>query len=358
MAKKPPEGEKGDSMAAKTLTKDQFKKFTQKLVDSGKVVGAKRKEKKFAFGEILDASELVLDYDVTLSSPRFFFQPPKETLLEFEVGDKTKLSAKFCAEPFVLLGIHTYDMKALNQMDKIWAADHADEHYLARRQAATVVALEPTRASKHSFWSSMDAATVKEGFDLLLTDIGDKFVVEVGTEKGASLLAKHAPDATDSSKEDLEAREKARQKLPSMCAKEREVKAKVSEITELMKKNYEHPVWKTKAEKCYGCGSCNLVCPTCYCFDVKDEVELDMKHGCRTRSWDGCLLEGFAHVGSGENFREHRHERFRHRLLRKTVFVPEKIGELACVGCGRCAEVCLPDITDPVDIINTIKEGN
>lgn len=345
-------------MAVKTLTKDQFRKFTGKLIEAGRVVGAKRKEAKFAFGDIRDASELELDYDVTLSSPRAFFQPPKETLVEFKVGAKTELSAKFETEPFVLIGIHTYDLRALNQMDKIWATDHADEHYLARRRAATIIALEPTKASKHSFWSSMDAMVAKEGFDLLLTDIGAKFAIEVGTENGAKLLAKHAPDAADATPEELASREKARAKLATMCAKDREVKAKASEITALMKKSYEHPIWKTQAEKCYSCGSCNLVCPTCYCFDVKDHIELDLAHGCRTRSWDGCLLEGFAHVGSGENFREHRHERFRHRILRKTVFVPEKIGELACVGCGRCAEVCLPDITDPVNIINTIKEGN
>ncbi len=345
-------------MQVKTLKKDQFLAFAQKLVAAGRVVGPKRKDGKYAFGDVAEASELALDYDVTLSSPRCFFQPPKETLLEFKVGAKTELKAKFDAEPFVLVGIHTYDLKALNQMDKIWTADHADEHYLARRRAATVIALEPVKASKHSFWASMDAATVKEGFDLLMTDVGDRYVIEVGTENGAKLLSRHAPDAPDASKADLEAREEARKKLPSMCGKDREVKAKGSEITQLMKKSYDHPAWKEHAEKCYSCGSCNLVCPTCYCFDVKDEIALDLANGERSRVWDGCLLEAFAHVGSGENFREHRHERFRHRILRKTVFVPEKIGELACVGCGRCSSVCLPDITDPVKIINEIKEGN
>ena len=345
-------------MQVKTLTKDQFKAFAQGLVAAGRVVGPKRKDGKYAFGEITDPSELAMDYDVTLSSPRCFFQPPKETLFEFEAKASPRVEAKFEAGQFVLLGVHTYDLKALNQMDKIWEADHADQHYLTRRRAATVVALEPVKASKHSFWSSMEAAVVKDGFDLLMTDLGDRYLIEAGTEKGAALLAKHAPKAAEASKDDLAAREKAREKLSSMCAVDRKVKAGVSEITPLMKKSYEHPVWKEHAEKCYSCGSCNLVCPTCYCFDVKDDIALDLVHGERSRTWDGCLLEAFAHVGSGENFREHRHERFRHRILRKTVFVPEKIGELACVGCGRCSSVCLPDITDPVKIINEIKEGN
>ena len=41
----------------------------------------------------------------------------------------------------------------------------------------------------------------------------------------------------------------------------------------LLEKSYEHPIWEEKAERCYSCASCNLVCPTCYCFDVYDDVD-------------------------------------------------------------------------------------
>jgi len=29
---------------------------------------------------------------------------------------------------------------------------------------------------------------------------------------------------------------------------------------------------------------------------------------------------------------------------------------MACVGCGRCASACLPDIADPVNLFNKLKE--
>lgn len=342
----------------KTLIREQLAAFVDGLIRAGRTIGVKHRDNKFAFGELSSASELVLDYDVTLSSSRVCFQPPQEKLLDFTVGPKPAVTPHIDPAPFVLIGVHPYDLKALNQMDRIWAETNPDEHYLARRRAATIIALTPKRASKWSFWSSMDAAEVTEGFDLLLTDIGGRFTVEIGTERGRALLAKHAPEAKAAADADIEAREKIRKNPASLCLPDRTVKAKPEEITPLMRKNLEHPVWEEQAKTCYSCGSCNLVCPTCYCFDVKDHLQLDLQHGTRTRTWDGCLLEGFAHVGSGENFREHRADRFRHRLFRKTVFVPDKIGELACVGCGRCAEVCLPNIADPVLIINTIKEDN
>lgn len=344
-------------MAAKTLSKNEMAAFVSNLVRKNKVVGVKRKENKFAFDYLKSADELVLDYDVTLRSPRTFFQPPKEKLLDFKIGAKTEIRPAMDASPFILFGIHTYDLRALNQMDFIWKDKNEDENYLARRRAATVIAIEPTRVSKWSFWSSMGAATVDTGFDLMLTDLGGRYFVEIGTDKGAVLLSKFAPDAKEATAKDSEAREKARHKMKKLCTPERTVNATTAEITALVKNSYKNEIWETQAKKCYSCGSCNLVCPTCYCFDVKDDIELDLTTGARTRTWDGCLLEEFAFVGSGENFREHRKDRFRHRILRKTVYVPEKIGELACVGCGRCSEACLPNITDPVYIINTLKEG-
>lgn len=342
-------------MAATILTKQQMTSVVAGIIRAGKTYGVKRKENAFAYGELLDAADLVLDYDVTLSSPRTLFQPPREELFAFSIDGSC--SPCFESTPFTVIGVHPYDLKALNQMDRIWAEGNADPHYLARRKSASIIALEPTRASKWSFWAAMDAVRVETGFDLLLSDIGGRFVVEIGTEGGRELLAKHAPEGKAASPADLEAREKIRRKLASLCLPARAIKAKPAGIPELIRANIDHPIWEKQAGKCYGCGSCNLVCPTCYCFDVQDRLGLDLRHGTRSRSWDGCLFEAFAHVGSGENFREHRFERFRHRLLRKTVYVPAKIGELACVGCGRCSQACLPDITDPVSIINAIQKG-
>ena len=99
-----------------------------------------------------------------------------------------------------------------------------------------------------------------------------------------------------------------------------------------------------------------MVCPTCYCFDVWDDVELDLTHGQRLRRWDGCLFSDFAKVATGENFRENRTARYQHRFYRKGQYLFPKLNDAACVGCGRCAAYCLPDIADPVDVFNRLKE--
>jgi heterodisulfide reductase subunit C len=136
-----------------------------------------------------------------------------------------------------------------------------------------------------------------------------------------------------------------------------QLECKPSFLPKLLEKAYHHPIWEEKAELCYSCGSCNQVCPTCYCFDVQDEVNWDLKTGCRYRAWDGCLLQNFATVAGDHNFRKKRADRFRHRLYRKGKYVPSKIGgQIACVGCGRCVSACTSHIANPVDIYNTILE--
>jgi formate hydrogenlyase subunit 6/NADH:ubiquinone oxidoreductase subunit I len=109
------------------------------------------------------------------------------------------------------------------------------------------------------------------------------------------------------------------------------------------------------AKTCFSCGSCNQVCPTCYCFNVQDDVNWDLKTGKRDRAWDGCLLDGFTKVAGDHEFRNQRADRFRHRLYRKAKYVPAKIeGQIACVGCGRCVNACLPNIANPVAVYNRL----
>src|SRR4030042_549369 len=61
-------------------------------------------------------------------------------------------------------------------------------------------------------------------------------------------------------------------------------------LPKVLGRSYDHPVWEEKAQRCYSCGSCNLVCPTCYCFDVRDDVEWGLQKGRRYRGWGGRLL--------------------------------------------------------------------
>jgi len=205
--------------------------------------------------------------------------------------------------------------------------------------------------SPFAFSKSMKSDTVSQGFDLFLTDLGESFAVEVGTEKGEDLLQYGSfANATSQQAEQLE---KVRAEKRSQTSS-RGLKVAPEELAKKLSEKRDHPVWEEKSQKCFSCGSCVTVCPTCYCFDVKDEINVTLTAGDRIRSWDGCMLTDFALVGTGENFREHKTERYQHRFFRKGKYIFEKYGILGCVGCGRCASVCLTDIADPVEVYNAL----
>jgi sulfhydrogenase subunit beta (sulfur reductase) len=339
-------------MTVKKISKPDFADFVDKLLANQKVYGVQAMGDRFDFAPLLSAEDLRLDYDVTLQPPKKFFLPPAETLLTFEVGGGYQSS--FDDVKFVLLGIHPYDMVAINQLDELFRQGYCDKHYFTRRNNATIVAIDVVTPSQNVFASEMGAAVVKEGFDVLLTDIDNAYVAEIATDKGQQLLA--TAKASDAGREDIKKRQEIQEKNKRELKKHK-LKCPASYLPKLLEKAYNHPVWEEKAAVCFSCGSCNQVCPTCYCFNVQDDVNWDMKTGSRYRAWDGCLLDGFAKVAGNHDFRKNRADRFRHRLYRKAKYVPEKINSgPACVGCGRCVAACLPDIANPVAVYNRLVD--
>jgi sulfhydrogenase subunit beta (sulfur reductase) len=196
----------------------------------------------------------------------------------------------------------------------------------------------------------MSSDFVDSGFDLFLSDIGDDYLVLVGTSRGddiavlsGCLLAQ--PTAADFA----EYKHRSSRRRAAYRAR-----LELGDLPEILEMEYQSPVWKEMGDRCLSCGSCSMVCPTCYCFDVSDEIELGSRAGRRVRSWDSCLLRTHALVAGGENFRGPRASRIKFRYYHKQRGFVAEYGRSSCVGCGRCAVVC-PAKIDIVSVIETIR---
>lgn len=340
-------------MTTKKIDSLSLQNWVEKLISKQKVVGVKAKGDRFVFDALKNASELRLDYDITILPPKKYFLPPQEAFVKFESSSDYEPILNI--EPLILFGVHTYDLAAINQMDVFYTSGQKDPHYIARRERATIVALDPERPSKNTFSSSMGTATVQDGFDILLTKINGFYLVESKTEKGNTLLKDLSP-AMDANKADLKMRTEVWENNKKGFNRH-VLKCSPTDLPKILSKAYDHPVWAEMSKKCYSCGSCNLVCPTCYCFDVQDDLHWDLKSGERCRLWDGCLLKEFAIVAGNHNFRKNVKDRFRHRFLRKGKFLWDRLKQISCVGCGRCVTACTTNIANPVEVYNKILES-
>jgi len=326
------------------------------LIREQTVYGVQARGARFAFGPLARAADLRLDHDVTILPPKKYFLPQKEILNEF---DRCKMQFKSVldGDRFVVFGVHTYDMAAISQLDAVFSRGNFDTHYMTRRANASIVVCDVLNPSEHVFAGCMGTATAEDvrGHDVALTRLDDgSYVVEARTEKGEALMG--SMEASSAAEiEHLEGRSKVWERNRIRLRKH-DLKMKPDDLPDLLEGNYDHPVWEEKSELCHSCGSCNLVCPTCYCFDVEDELDWNMETGRRVRTWSACMLAGFARVAGGHNFRGSRAARYRHRYLRKGKYSRDAGGDIACIGCGRCIAACTTGIANPVDVFNRLLE--
>jgi sulfite reductase subunit B len=336
----------------RVIKKEDFADFINALIkdDSLNVIGVKSKGNKFAFGPLESANDLRLDYDVTLLPPKKYFFPQRETLVTYKVGKS------FSAKPAetkqtVIVGVHPYDIVALLHMDEIFSETKSDPFYFEKRKNSIIIGVNIQKMSKWSFASYMGSDTVEYGYDLMLTDLGNRYAINIGSQKGEELLEKYSKNLSNARASDIQLVGQKKREIMNKTKQKLDFSAGL--IPEMLSKFYgESAFWEKHAEDCLACGSCVLVCPTCYCFDVKDNSDLSLDQGERIRTWDGCLLEDFAKVASGENFRATRPTRYRHRYFKKGKYLYDRFGFVSCVGCGRCSSNCLPDIANPVNLFN------
>ncbi len=337
----------------KIISKEDFANFVGALIkdDAWNVIGVKGRGGKFAFGPLESASELRLDYDVTLLPPKKYFFPQRETLFTYDLsnGFSTKNPAE--SKPNVIIGVHPYDIVALLHMDEIFSETKSDPYYFEKRKSSVIIGINIQKMSKWCFANYMGCATIEYGYDLMLTDIGNKYAINIGSPKGEALLEKYAKNVANALARDIQMVGQKKREIMNMAQQKFNFTPEL--IPELLSKSYEESrFWEKHSEKCLACGSCVLVCPTCYCFDVKENMDLSLERGERIRTWDGCLLEDFAKIASGENFRPTRPTRYRHRYFKKGKYLFDRFGFVSCVGCGRCSSNCLPDIANPVNLFN------
>jgi len=341
-------------MSYVVLNKNQLNSFIVQLSAKQKVVAAVNKgHNSYAFEEVHSSDEISIKYIPTILPPKKYFMPQYETLIEYDVRETPKTKVVIEYEPLVLFGVHTCDLAGIQCLNIVLSDRPKDLHYLYRKNKMIIMGLECNDyCDSFASCALMGNHLPFGGYDLFLTELEESFLIHVQTKVGEDLVESMS-FIRKAEPSHLKALEKIRSRKREIFRNEVDVER--DEIPSLFDKGFDHPVWKEIGDRCLACGNCTNVCPTCYCFDVMDIPNLDMKTGRRVRVWDSCQNEPFAKIASGESFRAERSDRKRHRFYRKFKYHNERFNKYYCTGCGRCSRTCMAKI-DLKETITALKK--
>ncbi len=325
------------------LNKNKLINFLSFIQSRSKLAApVKKGEKSYAFEYITDLEKIALHYLPTILPVKKYFLPQRETLIEF--NKKTRKTTHVIEfEELTLFGVHTCDLVGMQCLNAVMVEDPKDINYLERKNKLTVIAFEcNSYCDEHATCGIMRTFIPSSGYDILFTEFDTYFLIHIGTTKGSEIVNESRLFDV-AQKEHFDELNKLRKRKEEIFKPE--INASYDELKKLMERACCTGAWEGIFDKCLSCGTCTNVCPTCYCFDINDDIDLNLLNGCRMRTWDSCQNEGFAKVAGGENFREERKNRQVHRYMRKFKYPVDKYNMYFCTGCGRCSRACVAKIS-------------
>lgn len=277
-----------------------------------------------------------------------FLHPPRRPI--WSSDGTTFTLAPDEAPRYAFLGVRACDLAAIAVLGRVLAGSgaHPDQVFANRREGLFIVAVGCTEPGGLCFCASLGTGPEPgPGYDLSLTERVSggrpEYVVTVGTDAGASVLAEiQHREATSSEVDEARgaiaaAADRMGRELPN------------TDLPALFRDNRESPVWDEVASRCLTCGNCTMVCPTCFCTTAEDRTDL-AGQAARFQRWASCFEIDYSYLHGG-SVRSSGASRYRQWISHKLGTWHDQFGTSGCVGCGRCIAWC------PVGIDITAEAG-
>ena len=329
-------------MLEKCFSKEEWVRALKGLQGSYKLFVPVKEGDFHLFKPLDDAKGPDFAYQNTRLSPKGMVYPQSERMFEYTLDEK-EADANVCKEaakdfaPQAIVGIRPCDVQGFHLVRRNFDnPEFRDPWWVKRFESTTLVGLGCNEPCPTCFCTSVGGGPFsEEGLDVILYDLGTDLAAKALTAKGERFLAdaEGGRGLEDGLKQEMGAmKESAEKGIASHVATEHLGSKVVNEL-------FEAPFWEEVAFACINCGTCTFLCPTCWCFDIQDEVR--GKEGDRLRNWDSCMFPLFTLHGSGHNPRDKKIQRVRQRFMHKLKYYVDKYKDgVQCSGCGRCVRYC------------------
>jgi len=307
------------------------------------------------FSVVSSPDDVLWEFENPLQPPKQFLLPQTDPLVQISHREgHVQLEPIVDDSRLILFNTRSCDVSGFLYLQGVYTRDLPDGAYARRTDNTVLVSLACNRPCSTGFCICCDAGPfLRTGFDLQITALNGRMFVEVGSDKGRALLdgssSLFRPATQQESAERHEIEATARRCFgPETCHFG-------SAMRRISTRRVPQELWDAMSDWCLECGGCTHVCPTCYCFSVKDRA---VDGGwTRNRIWDSCQYEAFTLEASGHNPRKQKQARMWRRFYHKvSAQYYQRDGAVGCVGCGRCIKVCL-GTTDMPAVVEAIRKG-
>lgn len=344
-------------MQAFRIDKQKWNEGLKSLYSSYRLCGPRKEGRYHIFRELDADQQPDLDFQNTRLSAKSLAYPQSQVMFNYTLNEDDpkhhQLQEVFFDEtPRAVIGIRPCDASAFGLVKRNFDSGEYQDSYWIKAYAQTcLIGLACTNPCRTCFCTTAGSGPFdSSNLDVLLVDIGKLYLAQCITPKGESFLATAGWD--------IESAPEAENTIQSMRTKAEAQMVSRIDTDQLHNKStmelYEAPFWEDVAFACINCGTCTYLCPTCWCFDIQDEV--CGKSGLRMRNWDSCMSPLFTLHGTGHNPRSQKIQRVRQRFMHKLKYYVDKYGDgIQCVGCGRCVQYCPVNI-DIREVCNLMND--
>jgi ferredoxin len=334
--------------------KKKFFTWLDSLASTHQLIGPVTEGTRTAFEKVRSSKDLAMEYSSTMLSPgKQFIYTPRQDLFTFrdKKGRLSVFEVPVYSGTQILVGVHPCDTHALLYLDSTFLGRYKDPYYAQRRKHTFIISLNCEKVSPNCFCSSLGTGPFlegDEGCDMLLTNFGDDYLVEIRSNRAMKMFRHRGIRA---GKREMKQKQEKEAVIEGKMRKTIDIK----NLDKLFLAHKDHPVWQHTADsRCLSCSNCVLVCPTCFCYEVVDDTSVDLQTVTRYRHLDACQDLRFSEVHGG-NFRQQRMARLRQFVTHK-LDQTFQYGVPGTVGCGRCITWC-PTSIDLTEIAKEIQKG-